>query len=149
MSKSDQSNLPLGPNGEIPVRRDEETGEVVYLDPARLTLTPAEAADAIGALEAAKARLEYAMRHGPSRRPPSQEGQETAETDPDGANESATEDRDPEQLLTAKEVGEILGIPTKSVYELGGLERVQVGKRRVRWTLEDVREFIERRRERY
>lgn len=96
---------------------------------------PAFRADAIGALEAAKARLQQLPPpQAPEARPAPPEAPETPADDP-------------ERLLTAKEVGEVLGIPTKSVYELGGLERVQLGERRVRWRLPDVRAFIQRRRE--
>lgn len=51
---------------------------------------------------------------------------------------------DPEPLLTAEEVGEILSVPTKSVYELS-IPRVRIGRRRVRWRPADVRDFISRR----
>jgi len=51
---------------------------------------------------------------------------------------------DPEPLLTAEEVGNILQVPTKSVYELS-LPRVRIGQRRIRWRPEDVRAFIDRR----
>ena len=51
---------------------------------------------------------------------------------------------DPEPLLTAKEVAEIVRVPRKSVYDLG-IPRVRIGERRVRWRPDDVREFIERR----
>lgn len=51
---------------------------------------------------------------------------------------------DPEPLLTAEEVAEILQVPRKSVYELG-IPRVRIGERRVRWRPADVREFIQRR----
>ena len=54
---------------------------------------------------------------------------------------------DPEPLLTAKEVAEILRVPVKSVYELP-INRVRLGRRRVRWRPEDVRDFIDRRLER-
>lgn len=53
---------------------------------------------------------------------------------------------DPEPLLTAKEVSEILKVPRKSVYELP-IPRVRVGKRRVRWRPEAIRKFIEKRTE--
>lgn len=52
---------------------------------------------------------------------------------------------DPEPLLTAKEVSEILRIPERSVYEMTGLPRVRLGVRRVRWRPADVRAFIDRR----
>lgn len=51
---------------------------------------------------------------------------------------------DPEPLLTAEEVGEILKVPTKSVYELP-IKRVRISRRRIRWRPADVRDFIERR----
>lgn len=51
---------------------------------------------------------------------------------------------DPEPLLTAAEVGEILQVPTKSVYELP-IQRVRISQARVRWRPEDVREFVRRR----
>lgn len=53
---------------------------------------------------------------------------------------------DPEPLLTAREVGEILRVPRKSVYELP-IPRVRVGKQRVRWRPETIRKFIEDRTE--
>lgn len=53
---------------------------------------------------------------------------------------------DLEQLLTAEEVGEILKVPKKSVYELP-IPRVRIGKRRIRWRPEAVRKFIEDRTE--
>lgn len=53
---------------------------------------------------------------------------------------------DPEPLLTADEVGDILGVPTKSVYDLP-IQRVRVSSNRVRWRPHDVRSFIERRTE--
>lgn len=51
---------------------------------------------------------------------------------------------DPEPLLTAEEVGEILQVPTKSVYELP-IQRVRISQARVRWRPEDVRRFVRRR----
>lgn len=51
---------------------------------------------------------------------------------------------DPEPLLTAKEVGEILSVPYKSVYELA-IPRVRLGPGRIRWRPADIREFINRR----
>lgn len=53
---------------------------------------------------------------------------------------------DPEPLLTAREVGEILRVPRKSVYGLP-IPRVRIGKQRVRWRPESVRKFIEDRTE--
>lgn len=49
---------------------------------------------------------------------------------------------DPEPLLTADQVGEILQVPPKSVYELP-IPRVRVSSNRVRWRPEDVRAWIE------
>lgn len=49
---------------------------------------------------------------------------------------------DPEPLLTAEEVGEILQVPKKSVYELP-IPRVRISKRRIRWRPKDVRQFVE------
>lgn len=139
----------MGPNGEIPLRRNED-GEIVYMSQeeaearakSKLVFdTPEGAAAAIGRLNTLLALIEHGMRNPlPAEARPSQtESQETTETEP----------RDPDTLLDAKEVGEILGIPRDSVYELGGLTRTQLGPRRVRWKLADVREFIERRRERF
>ena len=51
---------------------------------------------------------------------------------------------DPEPLLTAGEVADILQVPRKSVYDLA-IPRVRIGQRRVRWRPVDVREFIQRR----
>ena len=51
---------------------------------------------------------------------------------------------DIEPLLTAEEVGRILRVPVKSVYELS-LPRVRLGTRRIRWRPRDVHEFINRR----
>lgn len=51
---------------------------------------------------------------------------------------------DVEPLLTAADVGRILRVPAKSVYELP-LPRIRLGKRRIRWRLCDVRAFIDRR----
>lgn len=53
---------------------------------------------------------------------------------------------DPEPLLTAEEVGEVLQVPTKAVYELP-IRRVRVSSNRVRWRPDDVRRFIDRRTE--
>lgn len=46
-------------------------------------------------------------------------------------------------LLTAKQVAEVLNIPTTSVYTLG-LPIVKLSKRRYRWRSEDVIGLIER-----
>ena len=51
---------------------------------------------------------------------------------------------DIEPLLTAEEVGRILRVPVKSVYELP-LPRIRLGTRRIRWRPCDVRAFIDRR----
>ena len=51
---------------------------------------------------------------------------------------------DTEPLLTAEDVGGILRVPTKSVYELP-ISRIRLGIRRIRWRPHDVREFINRR----
>lgn len=54
---------------------------------------------------------------------------------------------DDEPLLTVREVGEMLSVPWKSVYDLP-LPRVRITRRRIRWRPADVREFIDRRRTR-
>ncbi len=51
---------------------------------------------------------------------------------------------DAEPLLTAGDVGTLLKLPAKSVYELP-IPRVQLGPRRIRWRPADVRTFIARR----
>ena len=51
---------------------------------------------------------------------------------------------DAEPLLTAGDVGTLLKLPAKSVYELP-IPRVQLGPRRIRWRPADVRAFITRR----
>ncbi len=48
---------------------------------------------------------------------------------------------DAEPLLTASDVGTLLKLPAKSVYELP-IPRVQLGPRRIRWRPADVRAFI-------
>ena len=48
---------------------------------------------------------------------------------------------DVEPLLTAAEVGRILRVPAKSVYELP-IPRVRLGSRRIRWRPHDLDEFI-------
>lgn len=53
---------------------------------------------------------------------------------------------DPEPLMTAEDVGEVLQVPTKSVYDLP-IRRVRVSSNRVRWRPRDVRAFVERRTE--
>lgn len=49
---------------------------------------------------------------------------------------------DPEPLLKAEEVAEILRVPQDAVYNMA-IPRVRIGKRRVRWRPADVREFIQ------
>lgn len=51
---------------------------------------------------------------------------------------------DPEPLLTAEDVGLLLQVPTKSVYELP-IPKVRLSKRRIRYRPEDVQEFIDNR----
>ncbi len=51
---------------------------------------------------------------------------------------------DAEPFLTAGEVGTLLRLPPKSVYELP-IPRVRLGPRRIRWRPADVRAFITRR----
>ena len=133
-----QAPLPPGPNGEIPLRRDED-GEIVYMTREELwersTRHPPDVATAaIGKLQEAIERLRIA-----ASRP-----QPTAEPEA-GPQMDSMKGRDPERLLTAQEVSEILSIPKDSVYELGGLSRVQLGERRVRWRFGDVQAFIEKR----
>ena len=48
---------------------------------------------------------------------------------------------DPEPLLTAGDVGTLLKLPAKSVYELP-IPRVRLGPRRIRWRPADVHAFI-------
>ncbi len=52
---------------------------------------------------------------------------------------------DAEPLMTAADVARILQIPTKSVYELSGLPRIRIGRKRIRWRPADVHEFVNRR----
>lgn len=56
---------------------------------------------------------------------------------------------DMEPLMKAEQVGRVLRLPAKKVYELTGLPRVRISSGRVRWRPEDVRRFIERRIEKY
>lgn len=49
---------------------------------------------------------------------------------------------DPEPLLTAEQVGKILQVPTKTVYDLA-IPRVRISDRRLRWQPADVREWIQ------
>lgn len=51
---------------------------------------------------------------------------------------------DAEPLLTAEDVGILLQVPTKSVYELP-IPKVRISKRRIRYRPEDVEEFIDKR----
>ena len=51
---------------------------------------------------------------------------------------------DVEPLFTAEDVGRILRVPAKSVYELP-IARIRLGSRRIRWRPHDVHEFINRR----
>lgn len=51
---------------------------------------------------------------------------------------------DPEPLLTAEDVGLILQISTKSVYELP-IPKVRLSKRRIRYRPEDIEKFIDKR----
>lgn len=51
---------------------------------------------------------------------------------------------DPEPLLTAEEVAEILSMRADAVYELP-IQRVKISSRRIRWRPADVRAFIQRR----
>lgn len=53
---------------------------------------------------------------------------------------------DPEPLLTAQEVAGILRVPVKSVYSLP-MQRVRVGRCRIRWRPDKIRDFIDRRTE--
>lgn len=48
-------------------------------------------------------------------------------------------------LLTAKEVGRVLKVPSRRVYKLG-IPVVRVGERTLRWAPEDVRQYITSRR---
>jgi len=48
---------------------------------------------------------------------------------------------DAEPLLTAGDVGTLLKLPAKSVYELP-IPRVRLGPRRLRWRPADVQAFI-------
>lgn len=53
---------------------------------------------------------------------------------------------DPEPLWDAEDVGEYLGVPAKSAYDLP-IRRVKVSSNRVRWRPADVRDFVRRRTE--
>lgn len=48
------------------------------------------------------------------------------------------------QLLTAMELGALLGMSPKRVYDIP-IPQVRVGKRAVRWRVSDVRDFLTRR----
>ncbi len=51
-----------------------------------------------------------------------------------------------EPLLTAAEVGRLLAIPTKRVYEVVGHLAIQLAPHTLRWRLSDVMALIEARR---
>ncbi len=51
-----------------------------------------------------------------------------------------------EPLLTAAEVGRLLAIPTKRVYEVVGHLAVQLAPHTLRWRLSDIMALIEDRR---
>ncbi len=51
-----------------------------------------------------------------------------------------------EPLLTATEVGRLLAIPTKRVYEVVGHLAVQLAPHTLRWRLSDIMALIEERR---
>lgn len=53
---------------------------------------------------------------------------------------------DPEPLLKAVEVGKLLNLPKKSVYDLP-IPQIRLGPRRIRWLLSDVETYVEHRRE--
>ena len=53
---------------------------------------------------------------------------------------------DDQPLMTARDVAAALKLPMKSVYDLP-IARVVLGPRRIRWRPEDVRDFIEGRRQ--
>lgn len=61
----------------------------------------------------------------------------------DGVSNSDDVPDGPSNLLTAKEVGAYLRIPTKKVYELG-IPRVVLSNRRVRWLTTDLHAYIRR-----
>ena len=73
------------------------------------------------------------------------EAEETAEqTSPPTPTPPRHDRRGDEPLLKAADVGKMLGIPSKDVYQLP-INRVRVGKRTVRWRPALVREFIKQR----
>lgn len=51
-----------------------------------------------------------------------------------------------EPLLTAAEVGRLLAIPTKRVYEVVGNLAIQLAPHTLRWRLSDIMALIEERR---
>lgn len=51
-----------------------------------------------------------------------------------------------EPLLTAAEVGRLLAIPTKRVYEVVGNLAIQLAPHTLRWRLSDIMRLIEERR---
>jgi hypothetical protein len=51
-----------------------------------------------------------------------------------------------EPLLTAAEVGRLLAIPTKRVYEVVGKLAIQLAPHTLRWRLSDIMTLIEARR---
>ena len=51
-----------------------------------------------------------------------------------------------EPLLTAAEVGRLLAIPTKRVYEVVGNLAIQLAPHTLRWRLSDIMTLIEERR---
>ncbi len=51
-----------------------------------------------------------------------------------------------EPLLTAAEVGRLLAIPTKRVYEVVGHLAIQLAPHTLRWRLSDIAALIEERR---
>ncbi len=51
-----------------------------------------------------------------------------------------------EPLLTAAEVGRLLAIPTKRVYEVVGHLAIQLAPHTLRWRLSDIMALIEARR---
>ncbi len=51
-----------------------------------------------------------------------------------------------EPLLTAAEVGRLLAIPTKRVYEVVGNLAIQLAPHTLRWRLSDIMALIEARR---
>jgi len=51
-----------------------------------------------------------------------------------------------EPLLTAAEVGRLLAIPTKRVYDVVGHLAVQLAPHTLRWRMSDIAELIDERR---